>query len=245
MRFVDLIAERLNFVLRIIYAAVLLLIITTGYYHYLTNERSLVSPFTALCMISILLLLVLLILPYRVELLSVVSFIFSVYLLLTCPLFEKPASILLYALSSAILFSRGYYRNFKTIKIFFTVTLFAGLFATQLHYGMTSFCKSVFTLVWHLAGCFLILFFYYLYLRNQGKARIEKILDLSQFTELTERDKEWLHLVQKETKYDTIASQYNVTTGTVKNRMHLIFEIIGVPDRIGFLAIYGGFELLG
>lgn len=245
MRFVDLIAEKLNLLLRIIYTVILMLIIGTVVWQYLTNERSLGMYFTTVSFASILLILPLFIFPHLVELLSVVSFMFSVYLLTEYPFFEKPAAVLLYALASAILFSRGYYHKFRTGKIILTVAVFAGMFTMQLRFGNTVFLKSLVTLLWHMAITFLILLFYYLYLRNHGKARIEKILDLTQFTELTARDKEWLRLVQKETKYDTIAATWNVTTGTVKNRMRIIFDIIGVSDRIGFMAVYGGFELVG
>jgi hypothetical protein len=31
--------------------------------------------------------------------------------------------------------------------------------------------------------------------------------------------------------------------GTVKNRMRLIFKVLDVSDRIGFMATYGGYEI--
>ena len=244
MRFVDLIAEHLNFVLRCIYGAALILLSSVAVYFLFTATDRQNLPLLLVCGISILLIAPLLFFPSKIEFFSVASLLFSVYLLLQYCFCEKPASLLLYALFSAILFSRGYYRKHRFLKTGLTVLFFFILFSLQLRFGIQAFCKSLFTLAWYSLNIFLILFFYYLYLRNQGKARIEKILNLSQFAELTERDKEWLRLVQKETKYDTIAATWNVTTGTVKNRMHFIFDVIGVSDRIGFMATYGGFDLI-
>lgn len=244
MRLVDLIAEHLNSVLRCIYGAALTLLSSMTAFLLFTAKDPQNLPLLLVCSISILLITPLLFFPSKIEIFSVASLLFSVYLLLQYCFYEKPASMLLYALFSAILFSRGYYRKHRFLKTSLTVLFFLILFSLQLRFGMQAFCKSLFTLAWYSLNIFLILFFYYLYLRNQGKARIEKVLNLSQFSELTERDKEWLRLVQKETKYDTIASQYSVTTGTVKNRMHFIFDVIGVSDRIGFMATYGGFDLL-
>lgn len=68
-------------------------------------------------------------------------------------------------------------------------------------------------------------------------------MDLSQFPELTDRDKLWIHKVQSDAKYETIAKESNVSLGTMKNRMHQIFKIIDVPDRISFLSVYGGYTI--
>ena len=67
--------------------------------------------------------------------------------------------------------------------------------------------------------------------------------DLSQYPGLTTRDKEWLRDILKEKRYEEIATASGVTVGTLKNRMHQIFNIVGVEDRISLLATYGGYEV--
>ncbi len=150
---------------------------------------------------------------------------------------------MMYVLTCAILFSRGFFRKKRLFKTVCAVILFFIIFSTELRFGIADFVKSLFYVAEYSFIIALIILFYYLYLRNQGKSPIEKILDLSLFPDLTDRDKEWIELILKETKYSTIANQYNVTEGTVKNRMRIIFKILDVSDRIGFIATYGGFEI--
>ena len=47
----------------------------------------------------------------------------------------------------------------------------------------------------------------------------------------------------EEKKYEEIAAASGVTVGTLKNRMHQIFNIVGITDRIALLATYGGYEV--
>ena len=181
--------------------------------------------------------------PMKIEFLAASSFIYSMEILLTTSLNKNLLGFMLYILTCAILFSRGFFRKNRIAKTIASVIFFFAIFATQLRFGTSEFLKSLFILAEYSFVIFLIILFYYLYLRNQGKSPIEKILDLSQFPDLTERDKEWIELILQETKYITIASQYNVTEGTVKNRMRVIFRILDVSDRIGFMATFGGYEI--
>lgn len=72
----------------------------------------------------------------------------------------------------------------------------------------------------------------------------DKVLDLSAFPDLTIRDIEWIKLILKEIKYETIARKYNLSEGTVKNNFARIFKILNVGDRIHFMAVYGGCKVL-
>jgi len=72
----------------------------------------------------------------------------------------------------------------------------------------------------------------------------DKILDLSEFPDLTLRDAEWIELILKETKYDTIARLYGLTEGTVKNNFGRIYRIMGISDRIHFMSVYGGCKVM-
>ena len=70
-----------------------------------------------------------------------------------------------------------------------------------------------------------------------------RVWDLSQYSGLTSRDKEWLKQILEEKRYEEIAKDSDVTVGTLKNRMHQIFSIVGITDRISLLATYGGYEV--
>lgn len=61
---------------------------------------------------------------------------------------------------------------------------------------------------------------------------------------MTIRDAEWIELILRETKYETIARKYNLSEGTVKNNFARIFRILNVSDRIHFLSVYGGCKVI-
>ncbi len=181
--------------------------------------------------------------PVKIEFLAIVTFIYAVEILVSTPFNQSIMGFMMYILTCAIFFSRGYFRKKRFTKITCAVILYFLLFATQLRFGREDFVKALFMLAEYSFLLFLIIFFYYIYLRNQGKSPLEKFLDLSLYPELSDRDKEWIELILKETKYSTIAKQYNITEGTVKNRMRFIFKTLDVSDRIGFMATFGGFQL--
>ena len=87
------------------------------------------------------------------------------------------------------------------------------------------------------------IFFVVNFLKIIYEHKTARVLDLSQYPELTLRDKEWLRDILDEKKYEEIASASGVTVGTLKNRMHQIFNVIGIEDRIQLLANYGGYEV--
>ena len=70
------------------------------------------------------------------------------------------------------------------------------------------------------------------------------VIDISTFPDLTIRDAEWIELILRETKYETIARKYNLSEGTVKNNFARIFRILNVSDRIHFLSVYGGCKVI-
>ena len=87
------------------------------------------------------------------------------------------------------------------------------------------------------------LFFTANFLKIVHAKKTARIWDLSQFPELTQRDKEWLKQIIEEKRYEEIAKDSGVTVGTLKNRMHQIFNIVGIEDRISLLGTYGGYEV--
>ena len=243
MRFISLFSKYMTTIYRCISVVALLLVSTVTVFclikglYPINDFRFYINIFTfALLILSV-------IFPAKIEFIALVSFVYSVEILILIPLKQNCLSFMLYILTCAILFSRGYFRKKRFLKVGSAIILFFALFASQLRFGLSVLIESIIMLAEFSFSLFLILLFYYLYLRNQGKSPIEKILDLSQFTELSDRDMEWIELILQETKYSTIANQYNLTEGTVKNRMRFIFKTLDVSDRIGFMATYGGFQV--
>ena len=243
MRFISLFSKNMALVYRCIsiIASILILIYTTA--NLILGNFSFTDFHLYINLLALIFTIITIIFPIKTEFFATASFVYSVEILFTTILHQNVMGMMMYVLTCAILFSRGFFRKKRLFKTVCAVILFFIIFSTELRFGTADFVKSLFYVAEYSFIIALIILFYYLYLRNQGKSPIEKILDLSLFPDLTDRDKEWIELILKETKYSTIANQYNVTEGTVKNRMRRIFKILDVSDRIGFMATYGGFEI--
>ena len=70
------------------------------------------------------------------------------------------------------------------------------------------------------------------------------MLNLAEYPETTDRDAKWLTLVQQGVKYEAIAIDYELTLGTVQNRLNKIYHLLETGDRIGFLSIYSNAEIV-
>jgi DNA-binding NarL/FixJ family response regulator len=75
-------------------------------------------------------------------------------------------------------------------------------------------------------------------IKNFIIANNNKVLKISQFTEITERDKVYLKSIFKGVKFETIAKENNISLGSLKNRMTEIYRIINVADKTELLIKY-------
>lgn len=242
MRFVELLPDHLKSIYRCIAIGALLLVLMIAGTNIIQFGFSFSVDFFIYLLILIFIALTI-IFPQKIEFLAVGAFIYSYKMLFTSTLNKHPEGFVLYIAACAILFARGFFRKNKWKKVGLLSVIFAAFLFSELRFGYMEFFKSFFTFLCYFFLLFIIILFYYLDLRNHGKSTLEKYINLSSYPELSDRDKEWLELVLKETKYSTIASEYNVTEGTVKNRMRYIYKVLQVSDRIGLMATYGGFIL--
>ncbi len=243
MRFISLFSKHMALIYRCISIVAAILISAVTVFFMITGAYSFTDFRLYINLFSLVFVVVSIVWPVKIEFLATVSFVYAVEILITKVLSEDLMGFMMYVLTCAILFSRGFFRKNRIGKIIVAIIIFFALFSTELRFGVNTFVESLFVLAEYSFVLFLIILFYYLYLRNQGKSPIEKELDLSLFPELTDRDKEWIELILQETKYSTIASQYKITEGAVKNRMRVIFKTLDVSDRIGFMATYGGYTI--
>jgi hypothetical protein len=155
-----------------------------------------------------------------------------------------PWGMMMYVLAFITFSLRGYLHTHTKIKITAAGIVFLLLISTGLRCGKKIFFIEVFSLAEYTALLFVILLFVYEKIRMEKSTKKDRILDLTEFPELTERDREWTKLALTQIKYDTIASHYGMTTGSVKNRMKRIFTVLDVPDRIGLMAKYSSYEVI-
>ena len=117
------------------------------------------------------------------------------------------------------------------------------LLCFSLRFGVLCFINSLVVTLGYGLALMATIFFVVNFLKIIYVKRTARVWDLSQYPELTERDKEWLRDILDEKRYEEIANESGITVGTLKNRMHQIFNIVGVEDRISLLATYGGYEV--
>lgn len=177
--------------------------------------------------------------PYKFELVAVFAFLYTGILLYADPL--NLLCVPIFFLGVLSLYFRGLLRRNKGPKI---VCVSAGIVLvlfSNYRYGriffLDDFCSK-------LCGCVvcLLMFMFILIERNKNSSGA-RVLDLSRYPELTERDKAWIVLALSQEKYDTIARKYKLSPNYVKNRMRILFRILGVPDRLALLASFGGYEV--
>ena len=89
-------------------------------------------------------------------------------------------------------------------------------------------------------GCIIFIMFEYM----KAQSVPDKVLNIAEYPETTERDAKWLTLVQQGVKYEAIAIDYELTLGTVQNRLNKIYHILETGDRIGFLSIYSNAQIV-
>ena len=185
------------------------------------------------------LLVILIIFPYKLESIAIFAFLHSGALLYTDPL--NLLSVLMFFLGIVSLYYRGLLKRQKALKI--TLLIIGGLtiLLSNLRFGKIIFLETLEDKIICMLVCFLI--FIFITLGRNQVFKTNPVLDLSLYKELTDRDKEWIELALSQEKYDNIARKYNLSPNYVKNRMRVIFKILGVPDRLALLASYSGFTI--
>lgn len=183
------------------------------------------------------LLIILIIFPYKLESIAIFAFIHSGALLYTDPL--NILSVLMFFLGIVSLYYRGLLKRQRTLKISLLIVGGLTILLSNLRFGKIIFLQTLEDKIICMLVCFL-LFIFIIMGRNQ-MLKTNPVLDLSAYKELTDRDKEWIELALSQEKYDNIARKYNLSPNYVKNRMRIIFKILGVPDRLALLATYSGY----
>lgn len=187
--------------------------------------------------------IIFLFLPQHFVIFAVISFLYSFKIIIVDTIAEYPIGQLLYLMGVACLVYLGFYRYHRLPKIITSIVANYALIFLSLRYGTDIFINSLITAIGYTLIFFVTLFFSVNFFRFLYGMKHARIWDLSQYPELTERDKEWLKQILEEKRYEEIAADSGITVGTLKNRMHQIFNIVGIDDRISLLATYSGYEV--
>ena len=194
-------------------------------------------------LVSLIFFIIVFIFPKQIECFAIISFLYSFKIILVDTLAKNPIGQPLYFMGISCLLFIGFYKKHRIFKILFTIILNFILIGHSVFYGADVLIHSL-IISFSYALVFLVtLFFTTNFLKLVHMQKTARIWDLSQFPELTQRDKEWLRDILEEKKYEEIAAASGVTVGTLKNRMHQIFNIVGMEDRIQLIGTYSGYEV--
>lgn len=150
--------------------------------------------------------------------------------------------IIFLELAALLLWVRGFFKTHKALKILALVLVYIIPLLFGLRSGWKFFAAQLFDIVQIILITFCIVFILYEYMRAQTAT--DKVLNLADYAETTKRDAEWLALVQQGVKYEAIAIDFDLTLGTVQNRLNKLYHILETGDRIGFLSIYANAKIV-
>lgn len=193
---------------------------------------------------SFIIFIILVFIPEAFSLFAHIAFLYSLKIIAVETVAENPIGLLLYLLGIACLLYRGLYKTKRTFKVVLSIVLYFILLCFSLRFGLLCFINSLVITLGYGLTFLATVFFTVNFLKIIHVKKTARIWDLSKYPDLTTRDKEWLKEILEEKKYEEIARDSGVTVGTLKNRMHQIFTIVGIPDRISLLATYGGYEVV-
>ena len=192
--------------------------------------------------ISIFLLFFVFIYPQKIEVCSVITFIYSLQIFIFEP--NNTMGLFMYILTVAMLYARGFYNIHKKQKNIFTIIIFILLNLSQMRFGSKIFLNSLIQTVGFSFIYLLSIYFIKAAIRNDYNTNSSSnILNLKHYDKLTIRDALWLIQIQNKVKYDAIAIKSKVAPGTVKNRLKFIFSVLEVGDKQGFINEYSTFAI--
>ena len=194
-------------------------------------------------LISLVFFIIVLFVPKHFVLFSIISFLYSFKILLVDTVVKYPIGQLLYLMGTSCLVFLGVFRYHRNPKVIATVLINYILIGSNIRFGLDVLINSLIYAIGYTLVFFVTLFFAANFFRFLYVTKHTKVWDLSQYPELTNRDKEWLKQILEERRYEEIAADSGVTVGTLKNRLHQVFNIVGIDDRISLLATYSGYEI--
>lgn len=211
-----------------------------GIEHLNSNKYELFS-FLFNC-ITIILFSILVIYPTKIGLLSIIALLYGILILIFEP--KNNIGILMFGLSFISLCARGIFNNHRRVKTSIVFILFFVVILSELRFGKELFFsilleKTAYTFVFFLCLFFLQVYTFDIFETNESNSK----LDIQKFPELKKRDAEWLVKIQNGEKYEALAINYHMSLGSVKNRLKVIFDEIGVGDKQGFLNKYSDYEI--
>ncbi len=182
--------------------------------------------------------------PQKFILLGLIALFYSVDNLLSTN--QVPyMGIPMFTLGIATFAIRGFFLKNKNLKI----SIFAAIYVISLTIPVfydNDFAEHLITKIAISFITLISLFFFSEYSKQTGskQATKDKILNIALFKGLDRSDMYLLQQVLDNKKYKEIAQSIHGSEGALRNKLSKIYKILEVGDRVGFLTIYSGYELV-
>lgn len=178
--------------------------------------------------------------PHKFGHLSVVAFSYAFFIIPFEP--SNSMGILMFFLGIAILFARGLMHKYTKVKLIILSLILLSLHLTYVRFGFYHFFLYLLDSIGAILVVSIIIFFFRGYYINTLVYE-DKKLNIASYSKLTERDCRILKKIQNGKKYSAIAKEENITEGSLKNRLHFVFNTLETGDKQGFLSYYDDYEL--
>ena len=152
----------------------------------------------------------------------------------------------MYFIGVATFSIRGFFNQNRKLKLSLFILFYIIICVFPLRFGFNEFVSS---LLLKIVNTFIFLVAVFFITENNGNkirdySQTEYILNIANYDKLNSRDAEMLELLLQKKAYKEIAAFENLKEGTVKNRMSIIFSILGTGDKVGFLNRYGKYKIV-
>lgn len=178
--------------------------------------------------------------PQKLELLSLMSFWYSIDIFIFDS--NNYLGILMYFLGFTLLYVRGYFLKRKKIKILFFHFIFVILIILHSLLNSNNWLGYVIDCLAYIFILCLISIFQNI--TTSQKIASYKTLNLAEYSSLKESDVQLLEAVLDNKQYKVIAIESKKTEGAIRNRLNRIYDILDVFDKQGFLASYYGCQIV-
>lgn len=178
--------------------------------------------------------------PQKIGGLSCVAYLYAFSIIPAEP--ENYMGLLMYFLGTSLLIARGHLKKNRKKKLIILGLILILLCLTHLRFGFRIFINYFLGTTGGILVISLYTFFMNAYYANTLVYE-EKKLNIANYPKLTERDCRILQKIQKGEKYSVIAKDENITEGSLKNRLHFVFDTMETGDKQGFLSYYDDWKL--
>jgi hypothetical protein len=149
---------------------------------------------------------------------------------------------LLFLLACAFANKGNFFEKGGKYKWFILISLLLLAIGTQFRFGFDYIFLSLASII---VTLFLLVLAFFLFLPEIERLRSQEPLVFHLPPEdFTRRDLLWLQRIQTGEKYEAIAADHGIALSTLKNRVRILFERLGVQDRTMFLAVYAHVSLV-